>query len=77
VQSLQAAVAAGKTLTEAIGDAFDKMFASGNLSEPDHLAVAKVLSRISDPKVQKATSFGRSGQAFDVGKYEVLPRKND
>ncbi|MGO4568197.1 beta strand repeat-containing protein [Rhizobium sp. 2YAF20] len=58
VQSLQAAVAAGKTLAQVLNDAFDKMLADDKLSPEDEQAVKKTLLYVNDPKVKAVLSAG-------------------
>jgi len=52
-QSLQAAVKAGQTITQVLGQAFGKMFADGTLSQSDRLGVAYILAHLNDPSVQR------------------------
>ncbi len=51
VQSLQAAVIAGQTITQAIGNAITKMTASGILTPEDSKAAVALAAYANDPKV--------------------------
>ncbi|WFU13041.1 hemagglutinin repeat-containing protein (plasmid) [Rhizobium sp. CB3090] len=54
VQSLQAAVDAGQTLMQAIGNALDKMVADRKISSSDGQTARNILLSLKDPKLQTA-----------------------
>ncbi|MFS8057173.1 hypothetical protein QD357_30905 [Rhizobium sp. BR 317] len=70
VQSLQAAVDAGKSIADAINEAMAKMVADGTISAADQKALPKLQQYANDPEVQKQES-----QCLQSGASEVCTIK--
>ncbi|WP_077965868.1 hypothetical protein [Ensifer adhaerens] len=74
--SLKAAVEAGQTVSQAIGDALNHMASDGKLTPDDHRAAAELSAYRNDPKV--LAQLGECGQQrgetrFDVFDWLITP----
>lgn len=78
--SLEAAVAAGQSVLQAIGNALDRLAADGKLSASDHYAAAELSAYRNDPEVlaQLASCGQQSGDAgFNIFDWLITPAYAD
>lgn len=73
VQSVTAALDAGKTIAQVLGDAFTKMATDGKVSPADATAAQAILRNVTDPEVLKGLAQCRQGAGSCVieGRTEI------